>query len=106
MRANERRIKMKTTETSRPLADFTLTGTGTVYLFHPLTQTARDWLARYCPAGCQHQYYGDTLAVEHRFVGNIVLQAAMAGLRPLKNSSDETDERTPSAAMSAVGRVP
>jgi len=30
-------------------ADFSLTGGGTVYLFRPLTQKAKEWLAVHCP---------------------------------------------------------
>lgn len=67
--------------------DFAMTGGGTVYLFHPLTQNAKDWLHHHCPAGSDHAYHGDALAVENRFVSTIVIQAAMGGLQPLKNSS-------------------
>jgi hypothetical protein len=82
---------MKTNQSvaEQATGDFTLTGSGTVYLFCPLTQTARDWLARFCPAGGDHQYFADCLAIEARYVSNIVIQAAMAGLKPLENSSNE-----------------
>jgi len=82
---------MKTQSVAKQSAgDFTMTGCGTVSLFHPLTQNARNWLQRHCPAGCDHIYHGDALAVEHRFVSTIVLQATLAGLQPLKNSSTST----------------
>ena len=71
----------------QPAGDFTLTAIGTVFLFHPLTTTARNWLQRHCAAGGDHTYHGDALAVEHRYVGTIVLLATLAGLRPLDFSS-------------------
>ena len=67
--------------------DFTLTGTGTVYLFHPLTPAAQNWLAQHYRACGSHLYHGDALAIEHRFYSTIVLLAGLAGLRPLKISS-------------------
>jgi hypothetical protein len=82
---------MKTQSVARQcVGDFTLTGAGTIYLFHPLTPIAKNWLETHCPAGGHHAYHGDALAVEHRFVSTIVLQATMDGLQPLKNSSTST----------------
>jgi hypothetical protein len=62
-------------------ADFFLTGGGTVYLFHPLTKQAREWLALYCAPSGEHQYLGDALAVEHRFISGFVAQAQLDGLK-------------------------
>jgi hypothetical protein len=63
-------------------ADFSLAGGGTVYLFHPLTEKARAWLALHCAPSSEHQYLGDALAIEHRFVSSIVAQAQLDGLKP------------------------
>lgn len=69
--------------------DFSLHGSGSVFLFEPLTATASQWLATHCPLTGDHQYFGDALAVEHRYVENIVLLATQAGLRSLDFSSKE-----------------
>ena len=61
--------------------DFSLYGSGTVFLFEPLTARASQWLATHCAPSSSHQYFGDALAVEHRFVSNIILLATLAGLR-------------------------
>jgi hypothetical protein len=65
-------------------ADFCLTGSGTVYLFHPLTDQAREWLALHCAPSGEHQYLGDALAVEHRYVSGFVAQAQLDGLKQLR----------------------
>ena len=48
-------------------ADFSITGGGTVYLLHPLTPKASAWLALHCPPDGEHQYFGNALAIEHRY---------------------------------------
>ena len=64
-------------------ADFcTITGGGTVCLFHPLTEEARQWLAEHCPLDGEHQYFGDALVIEHRYVASIVEMAIRDGLTP------------------------
>ena len=79
---------MKTAnEINQPPADFSLLQSGTISLFQPLTKRASEWLALHCAPSSDHQYFGDALAVEHRFVGNIILLATLAGLRPLDFSS-------------------
>lgn len=85
---------MKTQPVAQPNAgDFTLTGTGTVYLFHPLTPAAKNWLQRHCPLTGDHQYHGDALAIDHRYVSTIVIQATLAGLRP-RNFSSQTNSHS------------
>jgi hypothetical protein len=69
-------------------ADFFLTGGGTVYLLHPLTQQAEAWLADHCPCDGEHQYLGNALAVEHRFVSSLVAQAQLDGLKPLQQQGE------------------
>ena len=70
--------------------DFTLTGCGSVSLFHPHTKSAQDWLHRHCPPSSNHQYYGDALAIEHRFAPNIIGRAMDAGLLKMDFSSNES----------------
>jgi len=72
---------------NQQVADFFLNGGGTVYLFHPLTDKARAWLAEHCPQDGEHQYFGDALAIEHRFVSDISALARRDGLIPLQQAS-------------------
>ncbi|MGA9778818.1 MAG: hypothetical protein WBS33_11170 [Verrucomicrobiia bacterium] len=62
--------------------DFAISYHGTVSLFHPLTNRADDWLRLHCPADGEHQYLGNALAIEHRFVSDIFQLAADDGLLP------------------------
>lgn len=64
----------------RPLPDFLIHGSGTLYLFEPLTQTAQAWLEAHCPAGRDHQYLGRNLAIECRYVADIIQFATRDGL--------------------------
>ena len=52
--------------------DFTFYNAGSLALATPRTEAARDWLAAHCPADEDHQYLGSALAIEHRYVGNIL----------------------------------
>ena len=60
--------------------DFALSHHGTISLFHPLTNRAADWLQLHCPCDGEHQYLGKALAIEHRFVSDIVQHAIDDGL--------------------------
>ena len=62
--------------------DFSISGSGTVYLFEPLSETAQAWLKNHCPAGSDHQYLGRNLAVEFRYVAEIIRHAICDGLKP------------------------
>ena len=50
--------------------DFEVSGGGTVYLLRPLTDAAREWVAEHIPEDAQ--YLGDAVAVEHRYIADIV----------------------------------
>ena len=62
--------------------DFAVSHHGTVSLFHPLTNRADDWLRFHCPPDGEHQYLGNALAIEHRFVSDIIQLATDDGLLP------------------------
>jgi hypothetical protein len=64
------------------IPDFAVSHHGTISLFHPLTNAADDWLRLHCPADGEHQYLGNALAIEHRFVADIIQFAADDGLLP------------------------
>jgi hypothetical protein len=63
----------------RPL-DMEVSNHGTVSLFHPLSERATGWLETHCPAGDEHQYCGPALAVEARFVPDLVQRVVEDGL--------------------------
>jgi hypothetical protein len=50
--------------------DFVVSGGGSVYLVHPLTDEARNHLQRV--VGEEAQFLGNAVAVEHRYVGDFV----------------------------------
>lgn len=65
----------------RTIADFFVTGEGpftTVYLLHPLTDAAHEWVAEHLPEDAQR--LGNAIAVEHRYIRDIVDGARNDGL--------------------------
>ncbi len=60
--------------------DFFVQGSGTMFLFVPLSQTAQAWLDTHCPADDDHQYLGCNLAIEFRYVADIIRSAIRDGL--------------------------
>lgn len=65
-----------------PHADFYLFCSGSIYLFCPLTDAAKAWLGEHCPADGEHQYVGPNLAVESRYIDDLVNNAVNDGLTP------------------------
>lgn len=67
--------------------DFEVENHGSIWLFRPLTDAAREWTDEHVPR--HHARGGDTavqtwagaVVVEHRYIGAIVQGAADAGLR-------------------------
>jgi hypothetical protein len=59
--------------------DFEISGGGTVYLLHPLRPEAHDWVAGHLPADALH--LGDAVAVEWRYVRNVIGGVIADGLR-------------------------
>jgi hypothetical protein len=60
--------------------DFWVSSHGSLSLFHPQTHKARAWLKAHCPVGNEHQYWCGALAVEARFVPELLGHAAEDGL--------------------------
>ncbi len=58
--------------------DFNVSGGGSLYLIHPLSEAARDWLRDNVEDGAQ--YLGRALAVEHRYIAALVDGMLSAGL--------------------------
>ena len=63
-----------------PEVDATFSNQGSIWLLHPQTQTARDWMDDHCPADGEHQYFGRALVVEPRYVASIYELATADGL--------------------------
>ncbi len=52
-------------------ADFTVTGHGTIFLLRPNTPAAQAWMDEHLQAE-QYQMFGTAVAVEHRYIADIV----------------------------------
>ena len=52
------------------LPDFTVSNQGSIFLVTPLNDTARDWLEENISE--DSQYLGRALAVEHRYIENLL----------------------------------
>jgi hypothetical protein len=50
--------------------DLELSGSGTVYLFRPLTCAARARVKNHLPADAT--WFGDAVVIEHRYIGTII----------------------------------
>lgn len=61
-----------------PETDVTLSGSGSVYLFHLLTEAARDWVDTH--VSTDRQMFGAALAVEHRYVADLAQGMRADGL--------------------------
>ena len=58
------------TATPEAGSDVVVSGAGTVYLFELLTDDARTWVNEHVSE--EHQMFGRSLAVEHRYVGPLI----------------------------------
>jgi hypothetical protein len=65
--------------TERPVFDFVVRGEGTIWLFNPQTPAAFDFLSEHIQEGAQ--YFGPSLAVEHRYVYDLLIGLREHGLR-------------------------
>lgn len=70
------------TQTDTTAPDFAIRFGGTVSLFVPLTNAAAEWLAEHCPDCADHQYLGRNLAVEARYLDDLIQFAVGDGLTP------------------------
>jgi hypothetical protein len=60
------------------MPDFTVRNEGTILLFYPLTDPAREWLKENVQDDAQ--WFGDALVVEHRYAGDLAMAMLAAGL--------------------------
>lgn len=59
--------------------DFVVSGGGSIYLLTPLTDNAKQWVDEHLPA--DRQTLGNGIAVEHRYIEEIVQGAQRDGLK-------------------------
>jgi len=52
------------------VSDFKVSGGGSLYILTPCTDAARDWVSEHI--GDDAQTWGGGIAVEHRYIGDIV----------------------------------
>jgi hypothetical protein len=67
---------MSATKKIRP--DVLVRNGGTLFLFCPLTPSAREWIEQYVEAGAQ--WFGNALVVEHRYALGLAQGMMDAGL--------------------------
>lgn len=58
--------------------DFTISGGGTVYLLTPVSDAACEWVEDHLAP--DRQYLGEGIAVEHRYIRDIIEGARRDGL--------------------------
>lgn len=58
--------------------DVQVIGCGTIFLFQPLSDAAREWINEHVQEDAQ--WFGDALAVEHRFACDLARGMAEDGL--------------------------
>jgi hypothetical protein len=61
------------------MVDFSVTNHGTIYLLAPHSDRAEAWLREHVKPE-QHQFFGRAIAVEHRYIHDIVEGAKADGL--------------------------
>jgi len=59
--------------------DFMIHGGGTVYVLHPVSQKGERWIANHLQEDAQR--LGNAVAIEHRYVRDIVLAIQDSGLQ-------------------------
>jgi hypothetical protein len=52
------------------IVDFTVQNEGSIFLLHPHTQAAQDWVSEHIPADAQR--FGSAVVIEHRYICDIV----------------------------------
>jgi hypothetical protein len=76
---NDSFVASGSSPTERPFFDFRVHDEGTIWLFTPLTPAAFEFLADHVQSDAQ--YFGPSLAVEHRFVYDLLIGLREHGLK-------------------------
>lgn len=58
--------------------DIEINNEGTIFLFRPLTQVAKDWIEENVQEDAQ--WFGGVLVVEHRYASDLAIGMLNAGL--------------------------
>lgn len=66
-----------TTEGQQQQVDVLVENHGSIFVFQPLTQAGRDWIAENIP---EPVWFGGGLCVEHRYAGDIAAGMQADGL--------------------------
>jgi hypothetical protein len=61
-------------------ADFKVDNQGSIFLLHPLNDTAREWVNEHIGQDNGYQPYYPTVVIEHRYVADIVAGIQNDGL--------------------------
>lgn len=65
--------------TEQQTTDVLIENHGTIFLFRPQTDTARDWIEE--SVSDEAQWFGNALVVEHRYAGGLAQGMHDSGLR-------------------------
>ena len=68
--------------TEKPVFDFAVRDEGTIWLFTPQTAAAFDFLSEHIQEDAQ--YFGDSLAVEHRYDYDLLVGLREHGLKAVR----------------------
>lgn len=60
-------------------ADVRIQNEGSIFLFHPLTEAAKQWMQEHVLSD-EAQFFGKALVVEHRYAGHLAEGMANDGL--------------------------
>jgi len=60
------------------MTDFTVQNEGSIFLLHPHTPSAHDWVSEHIPEDAQ--FFGDAVVIEHRYIADIVEGVRADGL--------------------------
>jgi hypothetical protein len=67
-----------TTETKQQTPDISVSNHGTIFLFQPLTEAAREWIDGNVVG--ETQWFGSALCVEHRYAYDLAVGMCRDGL--------------------------
>lgn len=79
---NDSFVASGSSPTEIPGSDFVVRDEGTIWLFTPVTPAAFDFLAEHIQSDAQ--YFGSSLAVEHRYVYDLLIGFREHGLRAVR----------------------
>jgi hypothetical protein len=101
---NRRRIQ----KSLRTELDFTLENHGCLFLLHPLTTLAREWMNEHLPVeNPETQFFAGAIVVEPRYIGPIVKGIVADSMTPHEEDrKNGSIEFTSAFDWSAVGTAP